>query len=298
MQPVAKILTGFDKNHPHFQGRTRYMNIGGGLGDVFNHLYGAPCYADLETLVPGERAFVLCSSHNSHTWELLAWHRNAEMITVADTGLLNLLYSENPDDRRKRKEMEIPKDCDHRWPIPGPVIFYPPPEDVELVEKVKSGGKYVVFAISASDHSKSINKNVAEAAAATCLREGFRVVVTGRNYAFNDAGIKSVRREEIELESKDGVVDLIDELTVPGTAQLIQGADAVFTCHSALCHLSWHNRRPTYVLYDQFAKETYFTNKFEGYSFGAAFPENGHSSFKDYRHEMFEAFLSKTKGAS
>jgi hypothetical protein len=290
MEPIVKILPLFDKTHPDFVGRTRYMHVGGGLGDIFNHLYQCPCYPDLETLKEGERAFVFVSSHNSCAWELFAWHRNADKITLADVGIQNILYSEREDDRRRKEEIGFISDCDHRWPIPGPVIYYPPPEDVKTIADMKALGKYVVFALTASDIGRSIRKEQGEQAAKICQELGYKVVLTGRNYQFNDHGNKAQRREEIRLETP-GVVDLIDKLTVPGTAQLIEGAAAVFTCHSALCHIAWHLRKPTFVLYDDFAKGAYFTNKFEGYSFGAAFPGNDHASLNEYTGDRFINFI-------
>lgn len=291
METLLKVLPRFDKNDPDFVNRTRYMIVGGGLGDIFNHFHMTPCYADLETLKDGERVFVFLASHNSCAVELFKWHRNASRITMVDTGILNVLYSQNENDKRVREEMGIRTECEHRWENwPRPVVYYPSPADVEILERTKAMGKYVVFALTASNVSRSIDKGSGENAARICQKLGYKVVLTGRNYQFNDHGRREQKRDEIRLENPD-VIDLIDRLTVPGTAKLVEGASAVFTCHSALCMLAWHLQKPTFVLYDDFAKRTYFTHKFEGYSFGAGFPKNDHARLDQYSDERFTKFI-------
>lgn len=291
IDPTVRILHEFNPNQREFVDRTRYMEVWGGLGDVFNHFFWLPCYTGLDFLKPSDKAFVVCASHNSCTYELFAWHPNAPRITVCDIGFIHEMKG-----KEKRGKMGLPLDCDHDWPIKKKAEFYPPQEDLTLIENVKRYGKYVVFALTASDHGRSISKEIGDAAASRAAANGFNVVVTGRNYKRDVETLpKECIREERRLNPIPGVMDLIDKLTVPGTAKLCEGAAGVFTSHSALCMLAWHLKKPTYVLYDAFAKETYFTKKFEGYSFGAGYPGNAHGAFNEWNSDLMDRWLDGIK---
>jgi len=286
--PRVNLVPRFSVDHPGFVNRTRYAEFTGGLGDVFNHIYWLPCYSDLEALSQKDRAFILLSNHNSSAWELFAWHRNAHRMVVANIGFLP-----NIKDPACRKELGLPDDCDHDWPIKNTVHFYPCDEDLAILEAVVKGGRYIVFALTASDLIRSIPKATGEDAARRAIQKGYRIVVTGRNYKRDVFGLpKEVMRLETRLDLQDGIVDVIDRLTVPGTARLVEGAAGVFTSHSALCMLAWHQKKPTFVLYDELSQKLYFTKKYEGYSFGAGEPGNGHTRIDQYTGEIFERFLN------
>jgi len=291
MTPRAKLIPSFSKDLPEYRERTYAIELYGGLGDVFNHFYGAPCYSGLEGLAENERIFVLNSSHNSCVWELFAWHRKANQITVASPGFF--VHFQDPAWRASMGlHPELGQGCAHRWPM-GPVAYYPPEDELPILRNVTGRGPYIAFAATASDTARSLPREHVLDAAARCLSHGFRVVLTGRNYGFHEAhnGLE-IRRRETRLDIP-GIEDVIDRLTIPGTAKVIERAAGVVTCHSAICMLAWHLKRPTFSIVDEGARKMYFDDsKFEGYAFGANRPGNAWASFESHDGASVDRWLA------
>lgn len=261
----------------------------GGLGDLVNHIFWLPCYQALDTLQPGERAKVVISSHNPHAKELFLWHPKRAQIDLENRG-----FHTSFRDPVYRRSVGLPEihECDHGYPF-SPVHFHPNPEDLPQLETIRARGKYLVFNPVAGETQKNVPLEVAENAARLASHYGFTLVLVGRNYA-HDYKVPPppgcAGRREFKLDAP--VVDLVDKLSVPGVLELLRGAAGIFTAHSVSCMAGWHMNRPVFVLYDRFAKETYFTRKFEGYSFGAGRPENEHMEFSEYDPYRFEKWVS------
>lgn len=295
LKPAVFVLPSFDPKHPRFLERTRYLELHGGLGDTFNWCYLRPHYSELDSLPAKERIFIVVATHNPFTWELFGWHRNAHQLTIAKWGYTRRMP--HPEYRREHGFPEHRKEWPwDAYPRSGPVNFYAPPDEYPIIREEKTKGRYVLFSLTASDNGRSIPASIANAAARVCLGKGYRVLLTGRTYAFALADPQESRhgrRPEIRVELQDGVVDLVDRLTVPGVSSLVAGASAVLTCHSALNILAWRLRRRTYLLYDNSVERHYFKPLKERciFTFGARWRGN-HSGHRDfYSDDHFRAYL-------
>lgn len=86
-----------------------------------------------------------------------------------------------------------------------------------------------------------------------CLETDFTPIFIGRSFLTAlrwPHGLEEVEADpRRELEAAPGSVSMIDKLTVPTTAALIQGARAVITCHSAAKIIGVLSRIPVLLLY-------------------------------------------------
>lgn len=88
------------------------------------------------------------------------------------------------------------------------------------------------------------------------------VIAVGRNYQNPIEG----ERYEPSVEGA-GVVNMIDKLSVPAVAKLVQNASGVIAAHSAVCMLAWLENKPTFLVYSSEVKERNLDQDI-GYSFG------------------------------
>lgn len=267
------------KRKTHF-----YIEYGGGLGDVFSGLYHRGSYNLLENLRAGEQATVALICHNPHAQELFENHPKRSQISI-----LNLGYWNPHEDSLKRAE--------HKLPRPGglnrlpegrsePVQFYPTENDKEVLARL-NGRPYVVLAPAAGESSRNIPEPLLDLIVRRLLKvPGLRLVVTGRSYQRFD-------RREVAVNYHDPrVINLVDQLTVPGTAVLLQGALGLVTCHSALNILGWHLGIPQLLLYPDAVKERHFRRKDE-WSFGADNGKTWHCTFQEFRPQLLEEFVER-----
>jgi ADP-heptose:LPS heptosyltransferase len=82
----------------------------------------------------------------------------------------------------------------------------------------------------------------------------------------------------------------VDQLSVPGTAVLLQGALGLVTCHSALNILGWHLGIPQLLLYPDAVRDRHFRRK-DQWSFGADNGKTWHSTFQEFRPQLLEDFV-------
>lgn len=257
------------------------MEFDGGLGDVFNAMYNTDRYVSLERLGPGEQATVVIVSHNPHVKELFEWHPKKAQLTVKNLG-----YWLPSEDAQKRALHGIPPAAPHASLYQASVNYYQSREDLEIVGRVKSLGKYIVISSAAgTEPSRDLPKTVREDALEAVIERGYRVVLLGRGY-------KLFARAEHEWRQSPMVDNLIDRLSVPGTANVVLGAEAVVTCHSALCILSWHARKPTFVGYPEYVYKRHF-ERMDEHSFGKDRSTTVHLEFSRYDRSKFAGFLDR-----
>lgn len=275
---------------PAFRLRSRYMELAGGLGDILNHLHWLSCYRGLDDLKPGERAFVMCSSHNAAVKELFDWHPKAAQLDLCAPGFLCGLF----DPHWRIANGLPPAGCsDHRGPLVGPVTYYPSPDDLSQLELIAKGTPYVVFALTAGTPERTIPVDMAQSAAAAAIKLGLRVVQVGRSYSRREG--PHVDRVELKLHPNPSVVDMIDKLSVPGTARLVEGAAGVFSCHSSICLLSWSVGRPTFLVYGDHARDVLVPLGPYGYLNGIQRSDGDAMHFAGYTPERMSRWLTKLK---
>jgi hypothetical protein len=92
-------------------------------------------------------------------------------------------------------------------------------------------------------------------------------------------------------------VELVDRLTVPGTARLVQQAAGVVCCHSSISMLAWMERKPVLLLYPESTYETFIQPR-TLWALGVDYPETVHGRFDEYDDEMRGRFLMRVEGAA
>jgi len=277
----------------------RYHEFWGGLGDILNHVYWLPCYGALPSMKEGERAFITVSSHNPHAHELFLWHPKAAQITICNIG-----FHCSFQDPSSRDPLKLPRGgCFHSLPG-GPVEFYPHPSDGPAIDDARGLGRYLIFACASAEQDKYVPQPIVDAAAARALAAGWSIVVLGRNYIhhlYDFPRDTNSWRKEVRIAPSGGVLDLVDRLTVPGVMKVIQGATGVFTAHSAVCMASYNMKKPTFVLYNEFAKKTYLPKPgepWQGYFHGAGNPNCENAWFPEYTESRMDRWLAGLKEIS
>jgi hypothetical protein len=284
---------------------------------VFNQMYSNGRYNILRDLQPGERAEVHLICHNPHAKELFEWHPKRAQFEIFDHGY----WHGAEENKRKRTELGLPagqpphpvKDCMvDFWPDPkewaGPPSLphgategdfagaksergrrlaieelFPKEQGFTQVTSIEEF-KVVVIAACAGEPSRDLPDKFVELMCGELMREGFLPVFVGKNYP---------RFERREKHFGTGV-DLIDRLTVPATAVLLQRACGLVTCHSALNILGWHLHKPQFLLYPKEVYERHIRRKDE-WSFGIGRKETVHARFGDERMEMVSRFIGLLK---
>lgn len=235
-----------------------YVEFGGGLGDVFNRIYRDGSYRALELIPLHRRVNVGIISHNGHVDELFKWHPKRSQMEVHNYG-----YWLGDQDEAMRAKYGLPRPRGVPVPlvngVPTPVKFYRSPDDPGYTPTHGSKG-YVVLAHAGGQDDRTIPIPLARRLVDVARGRGFDVVQVGRNYT------RMGRAPEICLVSK--AEDMIDRLTVPGTADLLAGAAALITAHSSMNILAWHMRIPQVVAYPMSVLHRHF-QKPDEWSFGS-----------------------------
>jgi hypothetical protein len=259
------------------------IEFGGGLGDIFYQMCVEGGYRLLDRLGPQDRARVILISHNPFASELFRWHPHAPQIEVRDLG-----YWLPQDDARMRLEHGLPYRRSSYPVAATPVVFHPSPEDLAVLGELGSE-RCVVFAASAGLPDRDLPVEIVERLAALSGAAGLLPVFTGRNYE---------RHGRREYRPPQGVgCDLVDRLSVPGVARLLEQAVGLVSCHSALNLLGWLMRKPQLLLYPPSVEERHIARR-DQWAFGIDFPECRHATIGDPRIEAladsFFADLSRT----
>lgn len=268
------------KKKPEVQkaGTTKLVEFGGGLGDTITLFFTSDRYNCLETLEGKDAATVVLMSHNPHVHELFRWHPKRSKLTIRDLG-----FWWPKDDAERRVFHKLPSAQPFVFKLQGKCNFYPSSEDLKILGQLTSGGSYVVLSGAAGGLDRNIPQHLCEQFADLAIARGLKVVVVGRTYGEN--------RVEIRLRERPGVIHLIDQLTIPGTAKLLEGASAVACPHSGICLLSWYLKRPVFLLYPQHVRDSHF-HSIHQYTFGKDYETTRHMLFSECSSARIEEFLS------
>ncbi len=241
----------------------RYLEFGGGLGDIFYRMFRDGGYGALETLMPPDRADIVLMTHNPHARELFDHHPRVSQFDIRDLG-----YWGPEEDASMRQRHGLPRRAPKSAPAAAPE-FYPSPLDREWIERLR-GTAYVVFSVTAGLVERDVPAHLVEYTVERALAHSLLPVLVGRNYPrFN-------RREQ--RVHRPGVLDLIDRLTVPGVALVVRHSLGVVCCHSAINILAWLLRKPQLLLYPQSVYDRHIARR-DRCAFGIDFEECRHARF-------------------
>lgn len=263
-----------------------YIEIGGGLGDVFNALHFRNAGHLLDTLPPDEKAVVTLITHCPTAAEIFAHHPNKERIRVLTPG-----YWEGKDDAAKREQHGLPPPG-ALWRLEVPEkrvapVWHPAPGDMRLIDLVRQReGPWVVIAASAGLPHRAIPEPI--------LRE----LEQWLDYAEIGAiwiGKRYDRHGRQELEPSPGLnsINAIDALSVPGAAEILRLSCGLITAHSAWNILGWHTRKPQLLLYPENLPHRGKDEWSFGWNYGEttrctfeAFPRDGSDALECFAQEI------------
>ena len=273
--------------------RQYYVEFGGGLGDIFQQIYRNGEYTALERLGPDETATIGLVTHNPYAQEIFAAHPKQAQLDVRAVG-----YWLPEDDAANRRRRGLPESAErHARRLPsrgGPVTFHPTAADLEVLEAVArrrlgEAKPLVVFSLSAGEPYKSVPRPLVpwlvDAVAAAGGLPGF----VGRTYERHF-------REELKGPWLAAGIDLIDRLSVPGTARLVQQAAGIVCCHSSVSMLAWMERKPQLLLYPRALFEAFIQPRTQ-WAVGIDYPETVHGLFDDDRAPLMERFVRAVASA-
>jgi glycosyltransferase involved in cell wall biosynthesis len=290
---AAEWVKLFDQPKPP---RRYYIEIYGGLGDAFNILYHRSAAETLDNLKDGEMATVVLYCNNPFAPEIFENHPKREQIEVIDTELWK------PDLKGTWPELVLAAKVKHGLPLRRgaldslpkddqiDVTFYPSPKDLEALPP--TGVPYIVLAHSAGLPDRNIP---VEIVASLCDKlyqigeeHGVFLCLTGRTYERHG-------RTEVPLSSGSFDINLIDKLSAPGFAQLVQQSLGVITCHSVANALAYRMGKPQLLLYPPSVEDGHYA-KGDQWAFGKDDPLCIRSTFEKYEPQMLDRFLRLALG--
>ena len=266
------------------------VEVHGGLGDVFIALHETTAYDEIDAMAPDDRARVTIVSHNPFADEIFRWHPKRAQIEVVLSRHFFLAPYDVPETRTAAGLPPAPPPASPRRDR-RPIRFYPGPEDLTTIERGLPDRPYLAVAPSASGmeiEDRNLPLAVVVAAAALCRSRGTPIVFLGRTYQGPHAP-----KAPPQIPSGLGIVNFTDQLSVPGTAEVLRRAGAVLACHSSLLLLSWYERRPVFTLYPRKYAEHDFWSSISPFSFGKEYPETEHMLTSQFSTARLANFLAK-----
>lgn len=223
----------------------KYIEYKGGLGDVVRAIYGNDTYEGLSRLKPYERVTVGLICSNPGAKEILSWHPKRNQVD-----LFCVEYTD-PWGQDQRIAHGLPADTNPYGSRKGPVLLHPSPADHVFLKELLPARPYVVLAATAGTDDRNFPQGIADRVVDAVIKAGYKVVMVGRSYEnWNTWGGQKFRNphSEVRIKGRNGLVDMVDKLSFPGTAKAVEMASGVVCCNSAIMHLAWCMKRPVFVM--------------------------------------------------
>lgn len=266
----------------------RYMEFVGGLGDAILRLYfsGQSWYGALEGLGPDERAVVVLMCHNSNLSEIFEWHPKRDRIKILDLGFDTAFHPWENEEWRLAHFLPKEAPCPPYTPSET-LKFYPGPEDRELLDWLKDE-RFLVLNGTAGTDDRTVPEKILHDAARAALDEGYRILLVGKSRYFRGA-----RNSEIDKLLHEDVVNAVDWLSVPGTIEAVKLSAGVIVAHTSVLHMAWSEKRPVFLLYNKWMKETMIPSGPVGYMQGINRKDTDHMEFSEYTRDRFLKWMGK-----
>lgn len=259
------------------------MQFGGGAGDVFSQLYYRGAYNVLRDLAPEDAAEIILVTHNPYVREFFDYHPNHAQFNIRDLGYWDAAQNE---EMLKKHNLVEPINNALLPEKEALIRFYPAPSDKPIIKLLQTKA-YITIAAGAGLPNRTIPLNIINEIIGYILCEtNYDIVITGRNYDRHG-------RAEPEINIDDPRVhNLVDKLSFPGTAIIVQNSLGLVTAHSALNILGWYEQLPQLLLYPQAVLDRHAPNgNYDQWLFGAKWPITVHGLFEKYTSEMCERFI-------
>lgn len=262
------------------------FEFGGGLGDVLRQLYDRNVYNVLWNLGPNDRATVWLVCLNPYAHELFTQLPTAERITLKAVGY----WGPNENDEMRRKH-GMPLLGSNRF-VPsasGPINFPLTAEDRQVLSVLRPG--YIVLCAGAGTPDRTFPEALLRQVVADFKEQEpeRQLVLIGRNF-------ERQGRQEPRVLADGQVVDLVDQLTVPGAAQAVKECSGLITAHSALNLLGWLEHKAQLLLYPQNVLDHHAPKgRYDAWMFGASWSSTVHGLFGDYQRDWMSRFRKEVR---
>ncbi len=239
----------------------RYIEFGGGLGDVIHQVFTDGGYRSLEALLPHERVKIGIISHNPACASLFDHHPKRAQLDIVTPG-----YWCPEEDTKMRRIHDLPRydgtPIDSRPPV-LPVRFYPSPTESCALARITRQKRLVVLAPNAGEPDRDIPFGVMQYILNRLLQADCIPVQVGLDYARNDRPPE----QRYGRIFRGPFIDMVGFLSVPATLELVAKAAGVITCHSAVNMMAWHQQRRQLLLYPNHVLARHFLRP-DQWSFG------------------------------
>jgi hypothetical protein len=263
---------------------TIYFELVGGLGDSILRMYfsGKEWYEPLAKLGPNSTAVVSLMCHNPYLAEVFQWHPKADRIHVLDFGFTTPFHPWENEGWRVAHGLPKAAPCPPYAPSKS-LRFYPSPEDEAVLSELKAK-PFIILAATAGQPEKTIPLYTREKIASVALDEGFNVVVVGRSRYF-------LGERTSDVSFVDGIINVVDRLSVPGVAQAVKRAAGVVSADTSVLHMAWQEYRPVFLLYNHWTVENLLPHGPVGYMQGINRPDTDHMEFTQFETGRFARWL-------
>jgi hypothetical protein len=260
-----------------------YFEFEGGLGDIIFRVFAEGEYRFIDRIAPADRARISLITINPFADELFEWHPKRNQLDIS-------MYAHWPpsEDEAMRMRFHLPAKTsitrvDSRH---GAVNFYACTSDKRILGEV-SQYPYFVIAASAGDAWRIIPDGLVTMICNEAAKRELRLLAVGRSYPVQKGG----DRYEPRIPLGQYTMELIDALSVPGTAKLVEGATGVICTHTSICHLAWFLNKPVLLLYPLQVYEEHISAPPTGYTRGLNSPTTLHSLFEDCNPSLIQSFF-------
>ena len=251
----------------------------GGLGDIFFQMYYRGSYNVLRDLYTKDTAVVHLITHNPYARELFDYHINASQIEVHDWG-----WCWGEKEMAIYTELGISPFVTTTLPQKDNRMIFNYPEKELVLDIAKK--KYVMISASAGDKDRTFPPELLDNIIKHFIaKTDLYLVAVGKSYTRND-------RIELQYPDNPRIINIIDKLSVPATAVVLQNSLGIITTHSAFNILGWLEHVPQLLLYTQGVFDRHFQKEQRTqWSFGLNYPETTHGKFDEYSEILMDRFI-------
>jgi hypothetical protein len=257
-----------------------------GLGDVIRVIYRTGAYQQLSeaTLTTP----VIVASHNPFAIEIFRYHRNSRHFLLYDLGHK---YSQFFETGLRGVEiihaMEafvgLPLEAGRRLPVvPGYVPIFDAPDEID-------SKRHVVFAPFAGADVRTFPETLINQIIGVLRSLSVPVFVVSRSYRRTNAKGRVIHHVEDASKYAGGNIEVVDNLSVPATLNLVRNASAFVGSWSALLQAAWLENKAVSTFYPPGWAEV--TNG-SGYAFGIGRSNCLHADYLNFTGAALERWLT------
>jgi hypothetical protein len=256
--------------------------FGAGLGDVIRVIHLNASYQRISTPVN-----VVLASHNPFAIEIFRHHRNASNFILYELGhkYIEFLRAGLKGAEITRALMDfagLPMESLIGGASDGSLPFFDAPDDIP------SEGHVVFCPFAGSVGARTFTLNFTEKLVKVLRRLPVPVYIVTRSFPRSEPNGKIIHAGEDARMFAGGNIQIVDNLTVPASINLVRNASAYVGSWSSLHQAAWFENKPVAVFYPVNWGDV---TKRTGYAFGLDRSDCYHSDFDSLDLGRFERWL-------